>query len=110
MAGPLYRAANVMGLGSYWLGMCRGLEKHLRSNLVVVHHELPDPQCVAAARKILQLTWGRGACQGGGGGGMHNNSYQVTGGVRRVRGVMDLDVLGSLGAPLRSQGISLKAS
>ena len=56
LAGPLYRAANLMSLSSYWIAMCRSLEAHISNNLDIVHHMDADPGEQRIAEKLLRLT------------------------------------------------------
>ena len=56
LGGPLYRAANVMCLSSYWLSLCRSLEQHVRGHIQVLHHCEADPLHEQIARDILRLT------------------------------------------------------
>ena len=60
LAGPLYRAAHVLKLGSYWMPMTRALEAHIRKKLTIMHHAEPEARHMDIAGDLLELTTGDG--------------------------------------------------
>ena len=57
----LFRAANVLQVGTYWQSLLSATKAILKSSVVVLHHSAPaDPAHQAVARHLLELTLGAG--------------------------------------------------
>eukprot|EP00959_Pyramimonas_sp_CCMP1952_P335206 7018976-Pyramimonas_sp.AAC.1 len=56
LCSPMFRAAHVMVLSTYWMAIIRKLRTYIAENMSVLHYAQPDPRHGEMARRILKMT------------------------------------------------------